>query len=660
MKGTSLNFFECKFNNDVIEAYCIDYVDKNQFNSLRETFPDIFFYRFEGNKIYFWKKRKNAKIPVELKGTCIHLKLIDYPQIFKTIITNSVAELFKNNGAIVHKDRYSSIFEIESNNNATKAIDGLEVKKLLLLDSYYSNESKMFGLTLAFKTKNIFRWTGKDFAQNGIDMQDLLNEDDKVFCNKKALTRFLECTNNVHQYKSMIWKMNSFNEQYKTTISTYLYIKKHLAEIYISDDIYISDITFNNLPYRENAFNMDFLPIPNHYYYLDKTQKGKYNDSLKALKPYTYELFSANKIKCAVICPKKYEGTEESFSVKLYKKMKEIFFVDIEFSKFYIENLNVEDYKKAVYENIINMRDKPHIVIVVLEENQKKLGVKQSPYYYCKAKLIGQGIPSQEILIERIKDINEFILNNISLNIYAKIGGTAWTIEKIEREKQEYIIGISSCYDKFHNKIFGISQIFEYNGNYIVTDCTPLTDMKEYEEAFEKYLENTLKNALFGENANKKEFRLIFHINKAPSNKYEIKAINNVLHKFSEYNISYAIVHLNYNHNFRVFNNEGKENNRKGVYINIDSNKTLLNLSDKSINPLLIDVDTRSTFKDKDYITKQIYWFCHLSFRSFIPSKRTVTMQYPYLISRLTNEIKQIDGWDYELLKGIGDKLWFL
>lgn len=660
MKGTFFNFFECKLSNEVMEAYSIDYIDKEYLDNLREKYPDVFFYRFDGNKIYYWKRKKNTSIPGELKGTCIHLKLIDYPQVFKAIVTSSVAELFKNNGAVVHKNKHSSTFEIESNNNATQDIDGLEVKRLLLLDSYYSKESKMFGLTLAFRTKNIFNWTSKEFSQNGIAIEDLSKDDDKIYCNKKALTRFLECTNNAQQYKSIVWKMNSFNEQYKTIISTYSYIKKHLSDIYIGDDIYISDISFNNLPYRENAFNMDFLPIPNHYYYLDKTQKGKYNEALKELKPYTYEFFSTDKIKCAVICPRKYEGTEENFSVKLQKKLKEIFFIDIEFSKYYIDNLNVDDYKKSAYDNIINKQDKPDIVIVILEENHKKLGVKQSPYYYCKAKLIGQGIPSQEILIERIKDINEFILNNISLNIYAKIGGTAWTIEKIEREKQEYIIGISSCYDKSKNKIFGVSQIFEYNGNYVVTDCTPLTDMREYEEAFEKYLENTLKSALFGENANKKEYRLIFHINKAPSNKYEIKAINNVLNKFNEYNISYAIVHLNYNHNFRIFNNEGKENNRKGVYINIDDNKALLNLSDKSVNPLLIDVDTRSTFKDKDYITKQIYWFCHLSFRSFIPSKRTVTMQYPYLISRLTNEIKQIDGWDYELLKGIGDKLWFL
>ena len=497
MKGTFLNFFECKLSKEVMQAYCIDYINKEHFDALREKYPDIFFYRFEGSKIYYWKRRKNAIIPVELKGTCIHLKLIDYPQVFKAIVTSSVAELFKNNGAVVHKNKHSSTFEIESNNNATKDIDGLEVKRLLLLDSYYSKESKMFGLTLAFRTKNIFNWTSKEFSQNGIAIEDLSKDNDKIYCNKKALTRFLECTNNAQQYKNIVWKMNSFNEQYKTIISTYSYIKKHLSDIYIGDDVYISDISFNNLPYRENAFNMDFLPIPNHYYYLDKTQKGKYNEALKELKPYTYEFFSTDKIKCAVICPRKYEGTEENFAVKLQKKLKEIFFVDIEYSKYYIDNLNVDDYKKSVYDNIINKQDKPDIVIVILEENHKKLGVKQSPYYYCKAKLIGQGIPSQEILIERIKDINEFILNNISLNIYAKIGGTAWTIEKIERAKQEYIIGISSCYDKSKNKIFGVSQIFEYNGNYVVTDCTPLTDMREYEEAFEKYLENTLKSALF-------------------------------------------------------------------------------------------------------------------------------------------------------------------
>lgn len=80
----------------------------------------------------------------------------------------------------MYKNSHSSTFEIESNNNVTKTINGLEVKKLLLLDSYYSKESKIFGLTLAFRTKNIFSWTSKEFYQNGIDIQDLSKDENKV------------------------------------------------------------------------------------------------------------------------------------------------------------------------------------------------------------------------------------------------------------------------------------------------------------------------------------------------------------------------------------------------------------------------------------------------------------------------------------------------
>lgn len=660
MSGTFLNFFECKLSNNIAEIYTIDYKNKEDFESLKEKYHDIYFYRFEGNKIYYWKKNKESMIPHELKGIRIHISLEDYPQIFRIMLINGFGEFFKQKGAFVQKQKYSSVFEIHSNKNICKNIDGLQVKKILLMDSLYNRENKMLGLTLAFKIQNRFMWNKKQMIENGIDVRDLKSDKEQVFCNKIALNRFLESTNNVQNYANTIWKLNSSIEQYKTIISTYKFLKQYLLDIFINDNIQILDICLNNLPYKNDAFSMENLRLPIHYYYSDKTKSGKYDEALKVLKPYTYELFSGKNIKCAVICPKKYEGTEEEFSVKLKKKLEEIFYIKVEFSKYYINDTNLKDYKDIIYNNIFIEKERPDIVLVILEEKHKKLDVINSPYYYCKAKLIGQGISSQEILIERIKGINDFILNNISLNIYAKIGGTAWTVEKIEKEKKEFIIGISSCFDKAKRKIFGVSQIFEYNGNYIVTGCTPLTTVEDYEVAFEYYLEETLKNELFRHVSNNNEFRLIFHINKSPSNKYEIKAIKNVINKFRELDVSYAIVHLDYNHNFRLFSNEGRENNRKGLYINIDENKTLLTLSDKSINPLLIDIDNRSTFMDKDYITKQIYWFCHLSFRSFMPSKKTVTMQYPYLISKLTNEIKNIEGWDYEVLKGIGDKLWFL
>lgn len=659
MSGTFLNFFECRLSNDLLQVYVIDYVDHEKFDKLRNEYKDIYFYRYDGNKIYFWKRKKEAIIPEELKGISVHLKLLDYPQIFKTILREGIAQIFKNNSAYVEKSKHSSIIEIHSNKNNLSNIDGLQVKNILLLDSFYSEESKILGITLAFRTKNLFTWNIKEFIEHGIDIRDLKKDENSVFCNKTALNRFLQSTNNEQAYNEYIYKSSAFSEQYKMLKKTYEYIKRNIHEIYIGDDIKVTEINMHNLPYNNDVFKVESLNLPNHYYYSNKTQGGQYHEALKILKPYTYELFSTKKISVFVACPKKYEGTEEVFSIKLKKKLQEIFHVDTEFRKYYFEDVNLQGYRKAIYDEILSKTEKPDIVLIVLEEKQKKLNFVDSPYYFCKAKLIGQGIPSQEILIERIKQCNDFILNNISLNMYGKIGGTAWTIEKIEREKQEFIIGISSCFDKQQRKIFGVSQVFEYNGNYIVTECTPLTTISEYEKSFEDYLRNTLNNVLKNQVINN-EVRLIFHINKSPSNKYEIKAINNVIREFENISISYAIVHLNYYHNFRLFNSEGNYKNKKGAYVNLDTNKALLCLTDKSINPLLIDIDKRSTFKDKDYITKQIYWFCHLSFRSFIPSKKTVTMQYPYLISKMTNELKNIDGWDYELLKGIGDKLWFL
>lgn len=345
VNGTFLNFFECKLSNNIAEIHTLDYKDKDSFNELKNKYPDIFFYRFEGNKIYYWKKYKHSIIPDELKGICIHVSLDDYPQIFRLMLINGISNLFNQNGAFVQKCKYSSTIEIHSNKNVINNIEGLEVKKILLLDSLYSKENKMLGITLAFKNKNTFTWDTKQMIEHRVDIGDLKIYDNKVSCNKVALNRFLQSTNSEQLYKTMIYKMNSFSEQYNTTIGTYGYLKNHLSDIFISDNVQISNISLNNLPYKNDAFNMVDLKIPNHYYYSNKTQNGRYDEALKVLKPYTYEIFSNKIIKCAVLCPKKYEGTEENFSVGLKRKLHDIFSIEMEFNKYYMEDTNIKDYK---------------------------------------------------------------------------------------------------------------------------------------------------------------------------------------------------------------------------------------------------------------------------------------------------------------------------
>jgi hypothetical protein len=80
----------------------------------------------------------------------------------------------------------------------------------------------------------------------------------------------------------------------------------------------------------------------------------------------------------------------------------------------------------------------------------------------------------------------------------------------------------------------------------------------------------------------------------------------------------------------------------------------------KSDLPLKIDLDKRSDFTSLFYIAKQVYWFSHLSHRSYMPSKRTVTIMYPSLMARMTEELKKVEGWDFDRLKAVSDKLWFI
>jgi hypothetical protein len=286
------------------------------------------------------------------------------------------------------------------------------------------------------------------------------------------------------------------------------------------------------------------------------------------------------------------------------------------------------------------------------------LPVEKSPYYLCKAKYIGQGIPTQVVQIEKIKSSGlKYIINNVALNTYAKLGGTPWGIEKTEHLKREYIIGIGSTVNEQKKMVMGIANIFDYTGKYFVGDCVPLSGFDDYADKLEEVLYEQLKEITCNYSD---EIRLVFHIFKSPSNRYELKALSNVIDRLNEKVIKFAFVHVGYGHNFRLFNNDGKASVNKGFCININENEALINFVDRSSIPLRITVDRRSNFIDVYHIAKQIYWFSHLSYRSYMPSKKSVSIMYPSLMARMTEKLKKIDGWDYDILKTVGDKLWFI
>ena len=149
---------------------------------------------------------------------------------------------------------------------------------------------------------------------------------------------------------------------------------------------------------------------------------------------------------------------------------------------------------------------------------------------------------------------------------------------------------------------------------------------------------------------------------KSASNRYEIKAVENIINKFQTENLSfkYAFVHLAYGHNFRLYTNDGKANTAKGTYIELTKLRSLIHFVQESTIPLEVEIDRRSTFQDLRYISKQIYWFSHLSHRTFMPSKKTVTILYPSIMSGLMEKLREIEDWDRKRPEKITEKLWFI
>ena len=125
-------------------------------------------------------------------------------------------------------------------------------------------------------------------------------------------------------------------------------------------------------------------------------------------------------------------------------------------------------------------------------------------------------------------------------------------------------------------------------------------------------------------------------------------------------NIERLLVHLSYGHNFRIFKDQGKEPPYRGTFVQLSSKQALLHMGGRSIVPIQVRLDERSEYRDLYEITRQVLYFTHLSYRTFMPPSQPVTIKYPNLMAKMVSELKKVPNWDYSILNKLNDKLWFI
>lgn len=687
MTGLFLNIFECKFEKEYFDLHYLpyeEYATKEAYKELREQNKDYQFYQYHkklengetNSRIYFWNR--NDKPSTEIVGIAERIYTQENPKIASKIIESSIIQHFFNFGKFqVYRKKEEPFWSIISPKEQIPTIKDLGVYNRFHFNTFFyaHNEQLHFNFLISRNLKLKFKIGKQEFEKKGIECKDLKGFENNIFANKKSLERFLSATGQKGIYETKIKELEHNQEAFKKIKQVFDWLKNEREKIYLPNGNKFSEFSMKYLPLEENKIKADKLEEPIRYYFENKTQGGYYNDVISKLKPYTFKEFQKQDIQITIICPKFNEGILEGFVSQIETLLKNMFHIRPVFSNIFLENTKTESYADAVYEDKVR---NSHLVIVVLNEEHKKiLDIKQSPYFLCKAKLLGQGIATQDVQVKHIQKKNQFVMNNLALNMYAKIGGTGWTIQNIEKRKQELVIGVGSSINKEGKRVLGIAQVFRHDGKYLVGNCSPLSTFDNYAENLEKHLYSALSKAIDSTITNKKtEFRLIFHLFKSASKKYEIKAVENVIAKFQDKNLifKYAFVHLAYGHNFRLFSNNGENNDivkvfgkekevnitPKGTYIELTKHRSLVHFVKESIIPLEIEIDRRSTFEDLHYISTQVYWFSHLSHRTFLPSKKTVTILYPSIMSSLLDELQEVDDWDKKLAERITDKLWFI
>ncbi len=665
----ALNIAEIQTNKDTVNIFKTSYSEK--LRSYRDDFPEYSFYKYD-NEIFAWNnKPTQTELPKEFQKVLISKS--EHTLVFKEILEQGIVYFFKNKNHNIYRRKYSSIWRVSLVKDTEIQFKGLVLKPQMefQVNPLYSTQqhTQVIAISIRKTYKPVFTFSDTEFKTNNIDTRNWdRNDKGELIFSPKNRKRFLDATNQAKIYQTKISQVYSLNQEFLEFNRLLKAFKQYSPKIYLPDNLAITDFYFSNLPnlyFKDVAINK-----PNYYFFNNRTGIGLYNKQLKELKPYSFSNFKSNNFKIAVFAPSRNEGTAGSFIKLIKDNLANNFHApNIEFDLIKFERNTALDFVK----NLVNKTDEGNynLAITILSQSDKKLPIKDSPYFVLKAKLLGRKIPTQQLTIEVIRQIrfaDDLILNAIALNIYSKLGGTAWTIEKDEKEREEIIIGIGTTINFNKERIIGFANVFDYKGVYLLGSSSQISNYQNYSKQLKDHLIKTIKGQIQLKGIDKNDnFRLIFHLSKPASKKYEIKAIEDSLKHFKDYNIQYAIVHLSYQHNYRLFSTNNENSIARGTFVEIASRQALLHLGQNSKTPILLRIDKRSIYdneesmyKDLYAIAKQILYFSHLSHRAFKPANVPVTIKYPQLMSKLSSELMIIEGWDKTNLEIVKNQLWFI
>jgi len=451
---------------------------------------------------------------------------------------------------------------------------------------------------------------------------------------------------------------------------------------------------------------------PQALYVFDRTfNKPALTDAKKGiveLGPYSQQGFTPSTPRICVVCQRNRKGEVEQFLQKLFEGHNEpgrkCFFPngwvktyrlqgkDVRF--FVADNPTAAAYRKAAQEALASVTtdaERWHLAFVQVDASSHDLRGEMNPYLVAKSAFLSQQIPVQEFMTETMRRKGtgmDFILSNIALASYAKLGGTPWHLKVDHPMAHELVVGLGSASISdsrlgARQRMIGITTLFSSEGRYLLGNMSNAVSFEDYGKAVVDMLANAIARARADMNWQKgDEVRLVFHSFK-PLKDTEAEAVKAVAASMTDFHVDFAFLHVAQEHETALYDSDsigvksfaahvmkGEYAPPRGTYLTLNKSDTILSLTgakevkkptDGLPYPVLLHLHRGSTFTDMKYLTEQVYTFACHSWRSFDMGRMPVTITYSQLIARLLGRLGALPHFSIDSIHGRLNRLrWFL
>lgn len=409
-----------------------------------------------------------------------------------------------------------------------------------------------------------------------------------------------------------------------------------------------------------------------------QAQHHNARQGLRLYGPYDAQRLAKDRVRCALLYPKQLTKLKDLVVGALtngngqFMGFKGLFRIPIEFiDEKPLTNENPSDVEQAVRRMLSDHR--PDLFVLITSNRNEVL------YRSTKAILLGNGIPSQVIRAETIQNPRgvSWSLENIALQIYAKVGGTPWTVSTASRSR-ELIVGVSRAIDRNRNMVVGFVTLFTNDGDYqllysLSPKSTTLEKLDEYRGALSRLIVEAYQeySRQQGEPS-----AVVIHLCKRPGKFHEVAAVEQAMRALGK-TIPFALLHLNDDTSYRLFDTAHPTYvPRPGIKVDLNRYTALLFLDGRVPDatgqevrrkrgvPRVLEVclDRRSTMNSDEFprLVQQVFDFARVNWRGFNAQAIPATLNYSYLVARLVSEIGA-DGWNaVASAVSLRDKAWFL